>query len=104
MAGAGVELGRRGALAVAGTVVRPAVVHAAKPFAFDPAEAELHAAVRAVIDEGADLAGRGAEEDEVLSREAHADRLLPERARRQDRVPVVEDRHAIIMGAASRAA
>src|SRR5262249_6089620 len=51
----------------------PAVVHAADPFLFVTAEEERCAAMWAVILDETDLAGRGAEGDQVLAEEPDPD-------------------------------
>src|SRR5439155_9483974 len=78
--------------AVALAAVLPAVVHAAQAFFLVTAEEEGRAAVRAVVLDEPDLAGRHPEGDEVLAEEPDADgRAVPlrELARHEGGDPVL---------------
>jgi hypothetical protein len=83
--------------AVALAAVLPAVVHAAQALLFVPAEEQGRAAVRAVVLDQPDLAGRDAEGDEVLAEEPHADGravTLRELARHERGNPVLAQQGA----------
>ena len=77
--------------ALAGDVVFPAVIDAAQPVLLVAAEPQRRAAMRAELVDHADLAVGGAEGDEVLAQEPHADRRairLRQLPRQQRRNPI----------------
>ena len=72
MLGTGIELGRRGAFAFTLGVKRPAVIAALELVVADFAQAQLHAAMRTLVIESADIAFGVAELNQVVPGQTHA--------------------------------
>src|SRR5260370_23544461 len=97
MRGAGIQLRRRRAFAVACGVESPAVISALQFVVIDVAQAKLHAAMRAMIGQGAELPLRIAIQGEIPPRQTNArDGVFLELAAQQDRVPMIQNAHGIV--------